>query len=129
MPMPAANPCASFGGGLAGYGAPIGGGASGMFGAGLGAYGGGFGGLGSFGGGMGPISGVPIGFGVTTTVGGFDQYTDDFEYYGGGPEFGNLPPYAPPMMPRGPAFPMGGAIPGGFGAAPGFNRGFAARRF
>lgn len=30
---------------------------------------------------MGPICGVPIGFGVTTTVGGLNPYTDDL--YGG----------------------------------------------
>ncbi len=54
---------------------------------GLGSFGGlgGLGGLGGFGGiGGGPICGIPIGFGVTTTVGGFDPYENEFIGGGGG---------------------------------------------
>lgn len=70
-------------GGLSGLGA-FGGGFGSGFGSGFGGMGGGiccppsgFGGLGGFGGGLGAIQGVPIGFGVTTTVGGYGDYTDD----------------------------------------------------
>ncbi len=64
---------------------------------------GGFGGLG----GIGPICGVPIGFGLTTTVGGFDPYQEDV--YGTG--FG------------GTALGYGFGQPGIGGVGGGFNRG------
>jgi len=57
---------------------------------------GGLGGLGGIGAPGGIIGGVPIGFGVTTTVGGFDPYINDI-YRGSlayGPGFGatGIPP-------------------------------------
>ena len=70
-----------------------------VFSGGLGGLGGGFGGLsglgglGGLGGGLGAISGVPIGFGVTTTVGGLNPYTDDL--YGGNLGYGPSLGYAP----------------------------------
>jgi len=96
---------------LGGYGGfPLGGGASGLgaYGGSLGGFGGGsFPGLGGgFGGGSfpglgggfgglgaGPICGVPIGFGLTTTVGGFNPYTDDIYATGGG--YGTALGYGP----------------------------------
>ena len=91
-------------GGLSGFG--------GGFGGGLGGLGGGFGG--GFGGGLGagPICGVPIGFGVTTTVGGLNNYTDDIFAAGPGigpgigPGFG--PGIGPGIGPRLGYGPVGG---------------------
>lgn len=99
------------------------GGGLGGFGGGLGGFGGG---LGGFGGGLGPICGVPIGFGVTTTVGGFDPYTDDL--YGGGLGlggygstlgYGSAAPYLGPtgIPPRGVAG-IGGAFNRAVGRGP-----------
>jgi hypothetical protein len=85
-----------------------------------GGFGGGFGGLGGMGG-MGPICGVPIGFGVTTTVGGFNPYTDDL--YGEGPGYGSTMGYGPAGVPA----PGIGGITGGFNRA--LNRGPYRRRF
>ena len=104
---------------MGGYGGGLGllGGGSGLLGGGLGGYGGlgGFGGGlgGGFGGGLGGICGVPIGFGVTTTVGGLD-YTDDI--LPGGLGYGSTLGY-------GAARPVGGL---GGGA---FNRGFGRRPY
>ncbi len=74
---------------------------------------GGLGGLGGFGGIGGPggiIGGVPIGFGVTTTAGGFDPFIDDI--YGG-------------SLGYGPGFGAGGIPPPGVGGVRGaFNREF-----
>ncbi len=69
---------------------------------------GGFGGLG----GIGPICGVPIGFGVTTTVGGFDPYLEDV--YETGPGYGTG---------YGTALGYGYGQPGIGGVGGGFNRG------
>ena len=88
--------CLSAGiGGMSGFGGMPGiGGMSGFGGmpgiGGMSGFGGmpGIGGMGNYGGfgGMGPICGVPIGFGVTTTVGGLGAYTDDL--YGGPDNYG-----------------------------------------
>lgn len=126
------NPCASFGSGLGGYGGGfpgLGGGASGLLGGGLGAYGGSLGGLGGFGGGLGglggglggPICGVPIGFGMTTTVGGLNPYTDDI--YATGPGYGASLGYGATGV-----APVGvGGLPGGFSR--GLNRGPYSRPY
>lgn len=111
--MPMSNPCASFGGGLGGYG----GGFGSFGGGGLGAYGSGMGGGGGFGG----ICGVPIGFGVTTTVGGIDPYTDDL--YGGGLGYGSTLGYGAAGVPR----PGVGGVGGAFNRA--LNRGPYRRPF
>lgn len=77
------------------------------------------GGMGGGGGGFGGICGVPIGFGVTTTVGGVDPYTDDL-YGRGAPGFGSTLGYGPARVP-----PAGAG--GIFNRA--FNRGSNRRPF
>lgn len=82
----------------------------------LGGLGGFGGGLSGFGGGLGggfggaPICGVPIGFGMTTTVGGLNPYTDDI--YAGGVGYGASLGYGPTGVPP----------PGVAGVSGAFNR-------
>lgn len=99
-------------GGLSGLGGLGGIGGLGGFG-GLGSLGG----LGGSGGGAGPICGIPIGFGVTTTVSGLNPYPDDF--------YGGIAPYQPEFEFGPPGF--GGPTMGGFPNA--VNRGYYGRRF
>jgi hypothetical protein len=88
----------------------------------LGGLGGFGGGLGGFGGGLGgPICGVPIGFGMTTTVGGLNPYTDDI--YATGPGYGASLGYGATGI-----SPLGaGGLPGGFSR--GLNRGPYSRPY
>ena len=76
---------------------------------------------GGLGGGFGGICGVPIGFGVTTTVGGVDPYTDDL--YGGGLGYGSTLGYGAAGVPP----PGVGGVGGAFNRA--LNRGPYRRPF
>jgi len=79
---------------------------------------GGLGGLGGFGGlgGIGPICGVPIGFGVTTTVGGFEPYGE--ELYGGGLGYGTALGYGATGIPPRGVSGAGGAFNRALGRGP-----------
>ncbi len=79
------------------------------------------GGLGGLGGGLGGICGVPIGFGVTTTVGGLNPYTDDL--YGGGLGYGSALGYGPTGIPPPGVSGVGGAFNRALGRGP-YRRGY-----
>ena len=103
------NPCAGIGGGIGGFGGGLGGLGGGFgggnpcagIGGGIGGFGGGFGG----GIGGGPIMGIPIGFGVTTTLGG--AFTSDI-FPGAGVGYG--PYLGPTGVPPPGVAGVGGAI-------------------
>ncbi len=74
------------------------------------------GGLGGFG--AGPICGVPIGFGITTTVGGLNPYEDDLYLGGGGLGYGSTLGYGPTGIPPRGVSGVGGAFNRAFGRGP-----------